>query len=73
MAGRDGGGEPLYLLDATLLFFRALYGMPDVFEDGAGRSINGVRGYLSYLLNLLRGEGSTGLTRACPLRGCRFR
>jgi 5'-3' exonuclease len=60
--------EPLYLLDATLLFFRALYGMPDVFTDGQGRSVNGVRGYLSYLLNLLRGEGDTGLD--APVRFC---
>ena len=37
----------------SLLFFRALYGLPDRFHDDAGRSINGVRGYLSYLLNLL--------------------
>ncbi len=62
MGGRNGDTQTLYLLDATLLFFRALYGMPDVFQDGAGRSVNGLRGYLSYLLNLLRGEGSTGLT-----------
>lgn len=70
MSGRNGGGaaEPLYLLDATLLFFRALYGMPDVFQDGRGRSVNGVRGYLSYLLNLLRGEGKTGV--ATPVRYC---
>ena len=65
-------GQPaddrLYLLDATLLFFRALYGMPDVFTDGQGRSVNGVRGYLTYLVNLLRGEGSTGLTE--PVRFC---
>ena len=60
--------EPLFLLDATLLFFRALYGMPDVFSDGEGRSVNGVRGYLSYLLNLLRGEGDTGI--AGPVRFC---
>jgi len=60
--------ERLFLLDATLLFFRALHGMPDVFEDGQGRSVNGVRGYLSYLLNLLRGEGTTGVDT--PVRFC---
>jgi 5'-3' exonuclease len=43
----------LLLLDGTLLFFRALYGVPDRFQDGAGRSINGVRGYLAGLLRLL--------------------
>jgi 5'-3' exonuclease len=43
----------LFLLDGTLLFFRALYGMPDVFHDDAGRSVNGVRGYLTYVLNLI--------------------
>ncbi len=63
-----GAAEPLVLLDATLLFFRALYGMPDVFQDGHGRSVNGVRGYLSYLTNLLRGEGDTGFTG--PVRFC---
>jgi DNA polymerase-1 len=46
-------GSALFLLDGTLLFFRALYGMPDVFEDQQGRSINGLRGYLTYLLNSL--------------------
>jgi 5'-3' exonuclease len=64
----SAGKESLYLLDATLLFFRALYGMPDVFRDGQGRSVNGVRGYLTYLLNLLRGEGDTGLST--PVRFC---
>ena len=59
---------PLYLLDGTLLFFRALYGMPDVFADAAGRRINGVRGYLSYLMNLLLGSGSTGIAQ--PVRYC---
>jgi 5'-3' exonuclease len=44
----------LYLLDGTLLFFRALYGTPDVFQDDAQRPVNGVRGYLSYLLKLLQ-------------------
>lgn len=44
----------LFLLDGTLLFFRALYGMPDVFKDEQGRSINGLRGYLTYLLNTLK-------------------
>lgn len=43
----------LYLLDGTLLFFRALFGLPDLFEDAAGRSINGARGYTAYLLKLL--------------------
>lgn len=41
--------QPLWLFDGTLLFFRALYGLPDVFVDTTGRSINGVRGYLQYL------------------------
>ena len=68
-AGEESNeAEALYLLDATLLFFRALYGMPDVFQDGQGRSVNGVRGYLSYLLNLLRGEGDTGVS--VPVRYC---
>jgi len=62
------GREPLYLLDATLLFFRALYGLPDVFTDGDGRSVNGLRGYLTYLLNLLRGEGAAGVVT--PVRFC---
>jgi len=48
--------QRLYLLDGTLLFFRALYGMPDLFLDGAGRAINGVRGYLSYLSKLIAEE-----------------
>jgi 5'-3' exonuclease len=70
MSGRSDGAAAgtLYLLDATLLFFRALYGMPDVFRDGRGRSVNGVRGYLSYLLNLLLGEGHTGVDG--PIRFC---
>ena len=46
----------LFLLDGTLLFFRALYGVPDVFRDERGRAINGVRGYLSYLLNLFKSQ-----------------
>lgn len=57
---------PLYLLDGTLLFFRALYGMPDVFSDGAGRRVNGVRGYLTYLMNLVHGRA--GLPE--PVRFC---
>jgi 5'-3' exonuclease len=44
---------PLFLLDGTLLFFRALYGTPDVFHDARGRAVNGVRGYLGYVLRLL--------------------
>ena len=53
---------PFYLLDGTLLFFRALYGVPDVFKDRDGHSINGVRGYLSYVLKVLSGgvAGPTG-------------
>jgi 5'-3' exonuclease len=47
---------PLYLLDGTLLFFRALFGLPDLFHDAAGRSINGARGYSAYLLKLLEGN-----------------
>jgi len=43
----------LYLFDGTLLFFRALYGVPDVFVDAQRRSVNGVRGYLQYLLTTL--------------------
>jgi 5'-3' exonuclease len=62
------GGESLYLLDGTLLFFRALYGLPDVFTDGEGRSVNGLRGYLTYLLNLLRGENAGGVD--APVRFC---
>jgi len=46
--------DRIFLLDGTLLFFRALYGIPDVFQDSSGRSVNGVRGYLSYVLNLIR-------------------
>lgn len=45
--------DRLFLLDSTLLFFRALYGIPDLFHDAAGRSVNGVRGYVAYVLNLL--------------------
>jgi len=56
--------ERLYLLDGTLLFFRALYGVPDVFADDAGRPVNGVRGYLSYLTGLLSGRaGRPPVTR----------
>lgn len=47
------GEGRLYLLDGTLLFFRALHGTPDVFSDVRGRAVNGVRGYLGYLLKLL--------------------
>lgn len=57
--------DRLYLLDGTLLFFRALYGMPDVFADEAGRSVNGVRGYLTYLLGLLRGRNGDRPARYC--------
>jgi len=57
--------ERLYLLDATLLFFRALYGVPDVFVDDEGRPINGVRGYLGYLTGLLRGRDGQGPVLHC--------
>jgi DNA polymerase-1 len=57
--------ERLFLLDATLLFFRALYGVPDVFVDDTGRSINGVRGYLGYLTGLLRGRDGNPPVRHC--------
>ncbi len=56
--------ERLVLLDGTLLFFRALYGVPDVFVDGQGRPVNGVRGYLTYLMGLLSGRGRA------PVRYC---
>lgn len=59
--------EPLYLLDGTLLFFRALYGMPDVFQDDAGRSINGVRGYLAFLTGLLTGRGGQPAVAHCAV------
>jgi len=42
--------EPLYLFDGTLYFFRALYGLPDVFTDREGHPVNGVRGFLQFLL-----------------------
>jgi DNA polymerase-1 len=45
--------DRLFLLDSTLLFFRALHGVPNLFHDAAGRSVNGVRGYVSYVLKLL--------------------
>jgi 5'-3' exonuclease len=57
--------ERLYLLDGTLLFFRALHGVPDRFADDQGRSVNGVRGYVSLLMNLL-----TGRTTSTPVAFC---
>lgn len=45
--------DPLYLIDGTLYFFRAYFGVPDLFVDRKGRSINGVYGYLQFLLRLL--------------------
>ncbi len=62
------GSAPLFLLDGTLLFFRALYGMPDVFRDRDGLSVNGVRGYLSYLLKVLSGGVQIG--PAGPVTHC---
>ena len=41
---------PLHLVDGTLFFFRAYFGVPDLFFDARGRSVNGVRGYLQFLL-----------------------
>jgi len=48
--------EPLYLFDGTYYFFRALHGLPDVFADPRGRSVNGVRGFLQFLLGTLTGR-----------------
>lgn len=48
--------EPLYLFDGTLYFFRALHGLPDVFADSRGRPVNGVRGFLQFLLGALTGR-----------------
>lgn len=67
-SAEESGADPLFLLDGTLLFFRALYGMPDVFTDGDGRSINGVRGYLAYIMRLLHGSGGNGVSD--PVRRC---
>ena len=44
---------PLHLIDGTLYFFRGLFGVPDVFFDNEGRSVNGVKGYLHFLLGYL--------------------
>ena len=35
------------------MFFRDLFGIPDVFMDARGRAVNGVKGYLHYLLGLV--------------------
>ena len=45
--------DPLYLIDGTLYFFRAYFGVPDVFVDRRGRAVNGVYGYLQFLLRML--------------------
>ena len=45
--------DPLYLIDGTLYFFRAYFGVPDLFADRRGRAVNGVYGYLQFLLRLL--------------------
>ena len=43
--------DTVYLLDASIYFFRAWFGMPDYFHDNQGRPLNGVYGYLKTLLS----------------------
>ncbi|MCB1647590.1 MAG: hypothetical protein KDI36_19165 [Pseudomonadales bacterium] len=45
--------DRLYLVDASIYFFRAFYSMPDNFTDVDGRSVNGVYGYAGFLAELV--------------------
>ena len=46
--------KELFLLDASPYFFRAWFGLPDIYEDEQGHSVNGTYGYFRLLLRRLR-------------------
>jgi len=47
------GGQPAYLVDASVYIFRAWYSMPDRFADPAGNPTNAVYGFARFLCELL--------------------
>ena len=44
---------PLHVVDGSVYFFRGLFGVPDLFFDSRDRAVNGVKGYLHFLFELL--------------------
>ncbi|RFF28409.1 MULTISPECIES: 5'-3' exonuclease H3TH domain-containing protein [unclassified Wenzhouxiangella] len=47
------GGQPAYLVDASVYIFRAWYSRPDRFADPAGNPTNAVYGFARFLCELL--------------------
>ena len=45
--------SPLHVVDGSVYFFRGLFGVPDVFFDQRQRSVNGVKGYLHFVFDLI--------------------
>lgn len=45
--------QTLYLVDASIYVFRALYSIPENFHDPKGNLINGVYGYTGFLIDFL--------------------
>ncbi|MBH80010.1 MAG: flap endonuclease [Gammaproteobacteria bacterium] len=56
--------EPIHLVDGSIYFFRALFGVPDLFFDGAGKAVNGVKGYLHFLFGLVHDQDARYLVVA---------
>ena len=45
--------QTLYLVDASIYVFRALYSIPESFHDPKGNLVNGVYGYAGFLVDVL--------------------
>lgn len=45
--------KTLYLVDASIYVFRALYSIPENFHDSKGHLVNGVYGYAGFLIDFL--------------------
>jgi 5'-3' exonuclease len=54
-------GQTVYLIDASPYIFRAYFSLPDSLRDPAGRPVQAVYGFASFLLKLIADERPTHL------------
>jgi 5'-3' exonuclease len=54
-------GQKVYLVDASPYIFRAYFSLPDSLRDPAGRPVQAVYGFASFLLKLIADERPTHL------------
>jgi DNA polymerase I len=69
----EGGGGPLFLLDAMSLAFRAFFALPPDLATTSGAVTNALHGFASMLVNVVRDHHPGALAVAFDLPGETFR